>query len=810
MSDGGIILNDAERIDPAIVDGIVARCGAGPEAAIPILQEIQARFRYLPRAALVRVCETTDISPAQVEGVATFYSQFRHLPVGRHLISVCVGTACHVAGARSITEAIRRHLEIAEDEDTDADGLFTVQEVACLGCCALAPVIRVDDRTYGRLTPATAPRALERFLREDRDASGSRAREESVGGQAQPGADVPEIRLGMGTCCIASGSMAVRDAIAKTMTDLGLDARVKFGTCAGMCHQDPLLMIAEPGHRAASYGGVPPRVVRNIIESHLRPAGALGKARALVRRAADHLLHDAAWEAPRAYAIDSEGEGGEAGKGDRSETFLARQKRIVLEGGGEMDPVDIDDYIAHDGYRALGSCLGGMKPDEIIETVRRSGLRGRGGAGYPVWAKWMHVCEQPGGEKYVVMNGDEGDPGAFMDRMLLESFPHRAIEGIAIAAYAIGAAEGHLYVRAEYPLAVERLRDAVAQAVERNYLGDRILGADFSLDLHIHEGAGAFVCGEETGLLASIEGRRGMPRYRPPYPAERGLRGRPTCVNNAETFGVVPWIIRHGAGAFAAIGTETSKGTKVFALAGNVKRGGLIEVPMGITIGEIVEDIGGGMVEGFRFKGVQIGGPSGGCIPASLRDVRIDYEEVQRTGAIMGSGGLVVLDDATCMVDVARYFLQFTQNESCGKCTFCRIGTKRMLEILDGLCAGEGRAGDIERLEALAETIGKTSLCGLGQTAPNPVLTAIRYFRDEYEAHIEGRCPAGTCRALIRYEITDDCIGCTLCAQNCPADAIEMRPYEQQEIDAEKCVRCGTCKAVCPTEAVRIVTGTRE
>jgi len=799
MSDPATAANDTERIDPAVVDRIVARCGTGPEAAIPILQAIQGHFHYLPREALVRVCETTDISPAQVEGVATFYSQFRLLPVGRHLISVCVGTACHVAGARSITESIRRHLEIAEGEDTDDGGLFTVQEVACLGCCALAPVIRIDDRTYGRLTPASAPKALERFLREDCNAKRRGPPEEEAGAQAPQGVNVPEIRLGMGTCCIASGSLAVREAIAKTMADLGLNARLKLGTCAGMCHQDPLLEVVEPGRRPVSYGGVPPRAVRSILEAHIRPPGLAGRTRALVRRAADRLLHDAAWEAARGYAID--GEGGPAGN------FLAKQRRIVLEGGGAMDPVDIDDYLAHGGYRALECCLGEMTPEEIIETVRRAGLRGRGGAGYPAWTKWAHVREQPGGEKYVVMNGDEGDPGAFMDRMLLESFPHRAIEGIAIAAYAIGAVEGHLYVRAEYPLAVERLRAAVAQAVERNYLGDRILGADFSLHLFIHEGAGAFVCGEETGLLASIEGRRGVPRYRPPYPAERGLRGRPTCVNNAETLGVVPWIIRHGAEAFAAIGTETSKGTKVFALAGNVKRGGLIEVPMGITIGEIVEDIGGGMIEGRRFKGVQIGGPSGGCIPASMRDVRIDYEEVKRTGAIMGSGGLVVLDDATCMVDIARYFLQFTQNESCGKCTFCRIGTRRMLEILERLCQGEGRAGDIERLEALAETIRKTSLCGLGQTAPNPVLTTIRYFRDEYEAHLEGRCPAGTCRALIRYEITDDCIGCTLCAQNCPADAIEMRPYERHEIDPEKCVRCGTCMSVCPTDAVRIVTG---
>jgi len=406
--------------------------------------------------------------------------------------------------------------------------------------------------------------------------------------------------------------------------------------------------------------------------------------------------------------------------------------------------------------------------------------------------------------KYVVCNGDEGDPGAFMDRMLLESYPYRIIEGIIIAAYAVGASEGTFYIRAEYPLAVRRIREALQRCEQEGLLGEDILGSGFSLHLRIMEGAGAFVCGEETALLASIEGRRGMPRFRPPYPAEQGLHGKPTLVNNVETYALIPWILRTGPEAFAEMGTETSKGTKVFALAGKIRRGGLIEVPMGITLRQIVEEIGGGIAGGKRFKAVQVGGPSGGCVPAALADTPVDFEALTGVGAMMGSGGLVVLDESDCMVDIARYFLSFTQDQSCGKCTLCRVGTHHMLEILNRLCSGEGVKGDIERLDELARAVRKGSLCGLGGTAPNPVLSTIRYFRDEYEAHLEKRCPAGVCKALITLSVTDDCIGCTLCAQGCPADAIEFRPHEKHEIDAEKCIRCGACRACCPVDAIKV------
>ena len=783
-------------LDLSPLDRIVAEVGRGRASAIPVLQAIQEHYRYLPEEALVRVCEITDISPAQIVGVATFYSQFRHLPVGKHLISVCHGTACHVAGAEAITESIRRHLGIEGEGDTDSDRLFTVQKVACLGCCSLAPVMRIDDVVYGHLTRETAPTAVEKFLREE--STRRRAGHETTSSEDElaPGQEVTEIRVGLGSCCVASGSRDVQEVIERQIQELGLRAIVRCGGCVGMCHRVPLLELMDSKGRSVRYGDVTPAAARNILRRHLSPPGLVNRVRDIFGRATDLLFRDSAWEPAKQYEIEP--------KSQPVCAFLGKQKHIVLEGCGEMDPLDLDEYEARGGYEALRRCVTEVSPEDIIDTVANSGLRGRGGAGFPTGKKWSFVRAAQGEQKYVVMNGDEGDPGAFMDRMLLESYPHRALEGMLIAARAVGATGGHMYIRAEYPLALQRIRQAMRQARECGYLGENIFGSDFSFEIRIMEGAGAFVCGEETGLLASIEGRRGMPRFRPPYPAQSGLWGQPTSINNVETYAAVPWIIRHGADAFSAIGTETSKGTKVFALAGRINRGGLIEVPMGITIGEIVDEIGGGIRDGRQFKAVQIGGPSGGCIPASLRDLRVDYEQLTEYGAMMGSGGLVVMDDATCMLDMARYFLEFTQDESCGKCTFCRIGTKRMLEILERLCNGEGKSKDVEQLEELAQRVKRTSLCGLGQTAPNPVLSTLRYFRDEYEAHIEGQCPAKKCRALIKYTINDDCIGCTLCAQNCPTDAIAIKPYEQHEIDQEKCVRCGTCGNVCPVDAIEV------
>ena len=491
---------------------------------------------------------------------------------------------------------------------------------------------------------------------------------------------------------------------------------------------------------------------------------------------------------------------------DGDKSFLEKQTRIALRNCGIVDPENIDDYKAHGGYSALSKVLSFMSPEQVIDEIKISGLAGRGGAGFPTWFKWNAARQSAGDEKYLICNADEGDPGAFMDRAVIESDPHALIEGMLIGAYAIGAREAIVYVRAEYPLAIKRLQKAIEQAESAGYIGENILSSGFSCEFRIKAGAGAFVCGEETALIESLEGQRGMPRLKPPFPAQSGYMGKPSNINNVETFANVTWIINNGGEAFAAMGTDDSKGTKVFALTGKIRRGGLVEIPMGKTLYDVIFDIGGGIRDGKRFKGVQLGGPSGGCIPAELSDTLIDYKKLSATGAIMGSGGMVVMDESTCMVRMAKFFLDFTTNESCGKCVPCRIGTRRLREILDRICKGEGRQGDIELLEELCTQIKDGSLCGLGQTASNPVLTTLRYFRDEYEAHInEHRCPAGECVDLITYSIAPEkCRGCTLCSKKCPIGAISGEVKKPHVIDAEKCIKCGTCKAVCRFGAVEI------
>jgi len=780
-----------DAIDLGRVDAVVARLGRDRGQVIPILQALQAEWKYLPEAALRRVCEITDVTPAQIAGVSTFYAQFRHRPVGKHVISVCHGTACHVKGAPLVSEAFRRFLKIPQGEDTDPDGLFTLQRIACLGCCTLAPVVQIDDAVYGYLTPERVPRVIHDFQR--REKQPARRFEAARTGDVNAG----EVRIGLGSCCISKGSLALYEAVDEALREVGSTAMVKRVGCVGMCYHTPILEVVPPGGEPVLYTRVRPDQARKIVRQHFKPCGFVRRVDLALREVADRLFTESAWEPIGRFAVDQ--------RDPVVSAFLGRQRHIATDHCGVIDPLDLEEYRARDqGFAALARCLRERSPAEVVAEIERSGLRGRGGAGFPTGRKWALVQAAKARPKYILCNGDEGDPGAFMDRMILESYPYRVLEGMAIAAYAVGAEEGFLYVRAEYPLALERLREALRRMTEAGLLGERILGSGVRLTLAIKEGAGAFVCGEESAMLQALAGNRGMPRIRPPFPAEAGYRGQPTLINNVETYALVPWILRQGAPAFAALGTAASKGTKVFALAGKVARGGLIEVPMGVTIREIVEEIGGGIANGREFKAVLIGGPSGGCVPARLADTPIDFDELAHAGAMMGSGGLVVLDETDCVVDIARYFLEFTQSESCGKCTCCRVGTRRMLEMLERFCAGEAQSGDIEKLEDLARVVKRSSLCGLGKTAPNPVLTTLRFFREEYEAHVAGRCPAGRCRALVTYTITEDCIGCTLCAQNCPVEAIAVRPYAQHEIDTTKCVRCGMCRQICPEKAIRV------
>ncbi|MEW6547004.1 MAG: NADH-quinone oxidoreductase subunit NuoF [Bacillota bacterium] len=587
-----------------------------------------------------------------------------------------------------------------------------------------------------------------------------------------------EIYVGMGTCGLAAGAQAVWDRVEEELGRRGIPARMVRTGCIGMCESEPLLDVIRPGEPRITYGHVSPEVVPDIVEKHVLEGHPVEEH--LVGRITDPA---------QPY---------------RELPFYAKQRRLVLARCGFIDPRSIEDYLAWGGYGALLKVLTGMTPEQVIDEVLRSGLRGRGGAGFPTGRKWEATRRANGRKKYVVCNGDEGDPGAFMDRSVLEGDPHSVLEGMMIAAYAIGADEGYLYVRAEYPLAVKHLKLAIEQARAWGLLGDHVLGTDFSFDLHIKEGAGAFVCGEETALLASIQGERGMPRPRPPFPAQSGLWGQPTNINNVETYANVPAIITHGADWFASVGTERSKGSKVFSLAGKVARTGLVEVPMGLTLRELIFDVGGGIKEGKRFKAVQIGGPSGGCLPEALLDTPIDYDSLTATGAIMGSGGVVVLDEDSCMVDIARFFLNFTQSESCGKCTPCREGTRRMLEILTRISEGKGDPEDLDRLEQLARVVKDTSLCGLGQTAPNPVLTTLRYFRDEYRAHVvDKRCPARVCAGLRDYRIDPQlCRGCLLCKRSCPSGAISGERRQPHVIDPSLCIRCGACEATCPFGAI--------
>ena len=763
------------------------------------LQAIQRRHGYLPADALRALSEASGISLRRITECATFYSSFRLRPGGRHAIRVCVGTACHIKGAEDVYNAFRRALGLAvpsrgPEDDTDADALFSVGKAACLGCCMLAVAVQIDNRIYGRVRPGDCEKLLDAFLRATRE----KPEADADAGAAPPPEDAPG-KIGVCLCsgCAAAGSEAVHARAASLVRRYRYDARVADVSCSGMSYRAPLFIVAVGGERY-HYPNVGPERVAGILARHCRAGGLIPAVGEKIAR-----LSAAVYESPRAGQAPAKRPGADADDADSARPYEARQIRIVTEGQSESRPLDLAEYKARGGFSALEKAMA-MTPEAIVDEIRRAGLRGRGGGGFPTHLKWDAVRRSADSVRYVIANGDEGDPGAFMDRMLLESFPYRVLEGALVAGRVVDASRVILYVREEYGRAVRILRTALDRMAAAGAL-DSFSRPGFRVD--VFTGAGAFVCGEETALIASLEGRRGSPLRRPPYPAERGFAGRPTLINNVETLASVPWILTRGAEAFAAIGTAGGRGAKTFALAGKIRRGGLVEIPMGTTLREILYEVGGGPEPGRRLKAAQIGGPSGGCLPERLFDVPVDFDALAAHGAIMGSGGLVALDDRDCMVDVALYFMRFTASESCGKCSACRIGAQQMIRLLSGLAEGRGRRADLARLRELGRLMKAGSLCNLGRSAPNPVLTALEHFTDEFAAHAEGRCPAGTCRALARFAVSDRCVGCTLCAQRCPADAIAFTPYERSAIDSGRCARCGSCRSLCPAGAVEAVHG---
>lgn len=740
---------------------------------LPELIALQRRDRCLLPEALVELSQRLHVPLNRIYSVASFYQAFRFTPCGKHQIKVCVGAACYVKGAEQVYDAFRKYLNIPDDGDTSPDGLFTVSKVACLGCCMLAVAVQIDRHIFGHVTASSVGSVVKDFLRMAQD----EAVVQDSSSVSERESKQPEIRICKCSSCRAAGSGRIFDAFAAEQRSGKFQYKIKEVGCHGMSYRAPLVSVVLED-AVYHYDHVQDYDVRAIIAQHFPTKDMSWKSRAFC----DAFYHRRSQDRLRTADLPPE----------------LDKLRLVTKNSGIDDPESLRDYKAHGGFSAFQR-VQTMSPLQIVDELKQARLRGRGGGGFPTGDKWRFALEASGDTKVVICNADEGDPGAFMDRMLMESYPYRVLEGILIAAYTIQAKQAIIYIREEYSQAVSVLERVIAKLRDSGLFDSLPSG----FDIVLFRGAGAFVCGEETALLESIEGRRGIPRKRPPFPVNSGLRGLPTLMNNVETFACVPIILADGGKEFNALGTEESHGTKAFALAGKVRHGGLIEVPIGITIHEIVEQYGGGAEKNHTIKAVMIGGPSGGCIPKSHFDIRVDYQTLQKNGAMMGSGGLIVIDESDCMVDIALYFLRFLRSESCGKCVMCREGVAHLCTLMESLTHKGPKPPDLlERIENLARMIQRGSLCALGRTAPNMVLSALHEFHSEFEAHLDNECPAGKCRELTDFQVSDDCIGCTKCVQVCAAEAIECEPLDSACILSEKCVRCGACRSVCPEHAI--------
>jgi len=781
----------------AAIEEILGRYPAEPASLIMVLQDLQAELRHVPDEAVEQVAETLGVPRSRVHSAISFYKAFSVDPHGKHSIDVCMGTACHVRGAERLVNQLADELHVPPGGTTD-DLEVTLDTVHCVGACALGPVVVMDGAFHGEMEPRKLRRAVKKCRAGEqaattvaapvtarevtRIASPAELEAWREGLHRSADTDTVTISICAGSGCRALGAEALAAAFETTIAEQGLadEVRIQRNGCHGFCERG-LICIVRP--QEIFYQNVKPGDTAEIVEA----------------------IHGRG--EPVARLLYTDPATGEAIVHEQDIPFYARQQRSLMRQNALIDPLSIDDYVAAGGYAALSRVFGGLSPEQVIDEVKQAGLRGRGGGGFHAARKWASARKVPAERKYVLCNADEGDPGAFMDCSLLEGNPHSVIEGMIIGAYAVAGgtsrAEGYVYVRAEYPVAVEHLGVALEQARRAGLLGADILGSGFDYDIRVSRGGGSFVCGESTALMKSIEGEIGEPRAKYVHTSTSGLWESPTVLNNVETWANVPLIVNEGAEAFAAVGTERSKGTKIFSLVGKVNNTGLVEVPMGMSLREIVYDIGGGIRDGRAFKAVQTGGPSGGCVPASMLDIPVDFDALTAAGSMMGSGGMIVMDERTCMVDVARYFTRFLAEESCGKCAACRLGLEQMLDILERICGGRGEAGDIAALEALFGVLDDGSLCGLGKSATNPVRSTLAHFRAEYEAHIADRsCPAGVCRELIVFEITDACNGCAACAKVCPADAVTGEKKGRHAIDVDRCTSCGLCQASCPEDAI--------